>query len=204
MSFKQQKYFKQVLLSLFILCLFSTLLISLTNKFTSDRIKRNQQQHTLKIVTEVMPLLYDNELLNDKTAVIDSNSLGKNATVYVYRARNNNNPVGLVFMPVTTKGYSGLIELAVGISYDGTLTGVRVNKHQETEGLGDRIDQRKSDWILIFDQLSLQNTPTTNWSVKKDGGDLDQLSGATISSRAVIDAVKSTLDYYELNRDKLY
>ncbi len=204
MSDTQQKYFKQIGLSLFVLFLFSACVISITNKLTKDRIAQNQRQHSLKIVTQVMAAEHDNELLNDSITVTAPAFFGTDRPVIVYRARKDNNAVGVVFMPVMAAGYNGTIELAIGIEYDGTLSAVRVNRHRETEGLGDGIDHRKSDWIGNFNGRSLANTPIADWTVKKDGGGLDQLSGATISSRAVINAVKNTLDYYALNRDRLY
>jgi len=84
------------------------------------------------------------------------------------------------------------------------ITGVRVLGHKETEDLGDGIDQNKSDWIFSFDGRSLRNTEKALWAVKKEGGDFDQLSGATISTRAVIHAVEYTLNYYETNKERLY
>ena len=204
MTAAQQKYGRQTALSLLVLCLFSSCVISITHKLTKDSIAQNRQQHTLKKVMEVMPLAYDNDLLNDSIAIIDPAFWGTNKAIIAYRARENNHPIGLVFMPIIAAGYNGHIELAIGIEYDGTLKAVRVNQHQETEGLGDGIDQSKTNWIRGFDQRSLANTAMTDWAVKKDGGDFDQLSGATISSRAVINAVKATLDYYERNRDGLY
>lgn len=198
------KYIKQAGLSLLVLCLFSTCVISITKQLTKDSITQNQRQHTLKMVIEVMPLAYDNDLLHDYIVLNDPTLAGANKPVLAYRARQNNHPVGLVFMPVIAAGYNGRIELAIGIEYDGTLMSVRVNKHQETAGLGDGIDQRKTNWISGFDKRSLENTTMTNWALTQDGGDFDQLSGATISSRAVINAVKSTLDYYARHRDRLY
>jgi electron transport complex protein RnfG len=116
----------------------------------------------------------------------------------------NNQPVGLVFMPVIAKGYNGNIKLITGVSFDGTLLAVRVLTHQETEGLGDGIDHNKTDWINTFSGFTFENTLPGNWAVKNDGGSFDQLSGATITSRGVINAVRKSLEYYKLNRDRLY
>lgn len=195
---------RQKLLALFVVCVVCVFIIDTAHRLTEEEIKQNQKQHTLKWVMEVMPLSYDNDLLDDYIEVIEPAFLGTNKPVTVYRARKKDAPIGLIFMPVVADGYSGTIELAIGISLDGQLTGVRVNRHQETQELGDGIDQRKTDWILGFDQHSIENTPAKAWAVKKEGGEFDQLSGATISPRAVINAVKSTLDYYSLNHKKLY
>lgn len=172
--------------------------------YTRDRIAANQRAAQLQLVSEVMPLRHDNDLLSDHTEISDGNPFSDGLPVYVYRAREHGKPAGLVFMPVRARGYNGLIELVVGIAYDGELTGVRVYRQHETVGLGDRIDQANSNWIYGFDGHSLQNTPATAWGVKGDGGEFDSLSGATISPRGVIKAVKNVLDYYAINKDQLY
>jgi electron transport complex protein RnfG len=101
-------------------------------------------------------------------------------------------------------GYNGNIRMLVGIRVDGSLLGVRVTEHQETPGLGDAIDTRKSNWILQFNNLSLSNPAPSNWKVKRDGGAIDQITSATISSRAVTKAVYNTLRYYSEHRDQLF
>lgn len=191
-------------LTLFIICLSSALAITITYQLNKNKITKNQRQHTLRMVSEVMPLKYDNELLEDNIELPDADLSGPGGMTKVYRARSNNTPLGVVFMPVTGQGYNGRFELAVGVSFDGVLTGVRVYQHRETDGLGSGIEQNQSDWIYQFDGRSLDKKAMSAWAVKKDGGEFDQLSGATISSRAVITTVKDTLSYYRLNRDKLY
>ena len=190
------------LVPLVMICCLCGLLLTQTNRCTRDRIEANRQQQALKVIREVMPVAYDNDLLNDRIAINNKNFFID--TVYAYRARYHGAPAGVVFMPVIGKGYKGRIELAVGLSADGVITGVRVTMQQETEGQGDRIDQHKTDWILGFDGRSLANTPTGDWAVQSDGGNFDQLSGATISPRGVINAVKKTLDFYAVNRERLY
>ena len=203
MSRQQRKLF-HVLAPILIISAICALLLGITNQFTSERIEDNRQQATLRLINDVMPLTHTNDLLNDRIDVTDASYLGTESAVSVFRARQEQNPVGLVLMPVVAKGYNGRIELAIGISYQGEITGVRVNAHRETEGLGDGIHQEKSDWILGFTDRSLANTAIDAWAVQSDGGDFDQLSGATISPRGVINAVKNALDYYEINKQSLY
>lgn len=168
------------------------------------RIAANREMHTLAIVREVLTMEYDNELLHDRTEVTDPERLGSPGPVTVFRARRNGTPAGVVLLPVIAQGYNGRIELAIGIAADGMLTGVRVARHRETEGLGDRVHQSKTAWILRFQGRSLENTPESDWAVQSDGGAFDQLSGATITPRGVINAVKATLEYYRIHRDELY
>lgn len=178
------------------------LLLTVVDRCTRDRIESNRQQLALKVIKEVLPVQYDNDLFNDRIEIVDKKYfMGK---VNVYRARYHGVPAGAAFLPVIAKGYKARIELAVGLSPEGVITGVRVTRQQETEGQGDRIDQHKSDWILGFDGRSLSNTPAKDWAVQSDGGNFDQLSGATISPRGVINAVKKTLDFYTVNRARLY
>jgi electron transport complex protein RnfG len=94
--------------------------------------------------------------------------------------------------------------MLVGIYHSGKLAGVRVIDHKETPGLGDKIDVKKDDWILQFEGLSLGNPPASKWKVKKDGGEFDQFTGATITPRAVVAAVRQSLEYFRKHRDELF
>jgi len=200
MSSKNQK----IILPLIGLAFVCTLILSTFDSLTREKIADNARRHKLSILDTLMPLNFDNELYSDVIEVNEPGFLGNENNVSIFRARKNNEPVGLVILPIVTKGYSGQIKLAVGIAKDGTLLSVQVIEHQETEGLGDGIDQNKSDWISQFTGRSLKNIPLNAWAVKNEGGQYDQLSGATISSRTVINAVRKTLDYYETNNDRLY
>lgn len=185
------------LLAAFIIVLVCSLIIFVTDIFSRDRIALNKQLATIKMIAAVMPLAHDNNLYEDRLEVA-------RLSTTVYRARQGEQKIGLVFMPISADGYNGKIKLAIGISYDGMVSGVRVIDHQETDGLGAYIHQEKSDWINNFDNRSLLNTANDEWAVKNEGGEFDQLSGATISPRVVINAVKNTLNYYAANRDNLY
>lgn len=187
-----------------VLAVLCCLALAIGHHYTRDRSTANKRAARLQLVSAVMPLRYDNDLLSDRTVITDSSPFSAGLPVTVYRAREHGKPAGLVLLPVRARGYNGLIELAVGIAYDGKLTGVRVYRQQETQGLGDRISQNHSDWIYGFDGHSLQNTPATAWGVKSDGGEFDSLSGATISPRGVIKTVKNVLDYYALNKNQLF
>lgn len=195
---------KEIILPLVILALASAILLTVANYFTVETIKTNAREHQLQIINTVMPLEHTNELYDDYIEISEPEYFGTAETVTVFRARMNDQPAGIVFMPIVAKGYNGNIKLIAGIAFDGTLLAVRVLKHQETEGLGDGIDHNKSDWINLFSGLSLENTPPENWVVENDGGNFDQLSGATITSRGVVNAVRKSLEYYKLNRDRLY
>ena len=87
--------------------------------------------------------------------------------------------------------------LLVAINQSGQLTGVRVTHHQETPGLGDDIERSRSAWITSFNGLSLESLPPSGWAVSKEGGEFDSFTGATITPRAVINAVHEALRYYQ-------
>ena len=122
----------------------------------------------------------------------------------VYRARRDGAPVALVLTAVAPDGSSGPIELLVGVNADGTVAGVRVLAHRETPGLGDPIEASRSDWVLAFAGRSLGDPPPAGWTVRRDGGAFDQFTGATITPRAVVHAVRRVLEYVGANQEALY
>jgi electron transport complex protein RnfG len=128
--------------------------------------------------------------------------LASGETLTLYRALKGEEVTGVAY-PMTTQGYGGPIELILGLSANGEILGVRALAHTETPGLGDRIDVHRDEWIRGFDGLSLGKPPAERWAVKKDGGDFDQFSGATITPRAVVGAIKQGLELFRENRDAL-
>lgn len=200
--------YRQIIITTIILLLFAisgTALVVYTFDNTRERISANERATLLRKLHQLIPQeQHDNVLLDDTLTIINTPLLGTLEPVTVYRARKAGQPVALVITPVAPDGYSGIIKLLVGINVDGTLNGVRVVAHRETPGLGDAIDEKRSDWIHIFDNRSLQDPLLERWEVKKDGGDFDQLTGATITPRAVVKAIRQTLLYYRDNQDALF
>lgn len=168
---------------------------------TAGPIAQRQAQHALQTLREVLPGVdFDNDLLHDHIER-DTATLGKLA---VHRARYAGNPVAVVLELTTLDGYSGAITLRIGISSDGRVLGVRVIAHHETPGLGDRIELRHGDWIRGFDGRSLDDPPAAGWTLRKDGGAYDQISGATITAHAVVTAVRRSLEYFASQRESLF
>ncbi|MFZ1386532.1 MAG: electron transport complex subunit RsxG [Thiolinea sp.] len=181
-----------------------TLLLAGVHSLTAKQIAEGERLGLLKrINTLVEASRYDNNPLEDKIS-LPPVELNSSEPVLVYRLRKQNQPVAAIFTTTTPDGYSGNIRLVVGVNADQTLAGVRVLTHKETPGLGDWIDVEKSDWILHFAGKSLQNPKDTSWAVKKDGGEFDQFTGATITPRAVVTAVKQVLVWSEQHTDILY
>jgi len=200
--------YRQIVITTIVLLLFAVLgtaMVAYTYDNTRDQIAANERATLLrKLHRLISPEQHDNVLLEDTVSVRDETLLGSDEPVMVYRARKNGEPVALVIAAIAPDGYSGSIKLLVGINVDGSLSGVRVVAHRETPGLGDAIDETRSDWIRIFDGKSLQAPDVSRWTVRKDGGEFDQLTGATITPRAVVKAVRNTLLYYQDNQEALF
>lgn len=176
----------------------AALLIGLLEQGTRERIRDNRLQHALRQVAEVLPgVRYDNDPATDSLMISDPDLPGAATGLPVYFARAGDRINATVFTVVATDGYVGPIKLLIGINRDGQVLRVRVNEHRETPGLGDRIEIRHSDWISQFDGLSPQQLPALK--LARDGGELDQLTGATVTSRTVIAAVAATLEWYADN-----
>ena len=199
--------FKHILTSAALLALFAlvgTGLVAFIHGNTKERIAANERAAMLRSLNAIVPReRYDNALLNDTMEIQDA-ALNAGIPVTVYRARRGDQPVTAVLTVVAPDGYGGPIHLLVGINYDETVAGVRVVRHRETPGLGDGIDERRSDWILGFDGRSLGDPPPNQWAVERDGGLFDQFTGATITPRAVVKAVQNSLVYFSANKDVLF
>ncbi len=179
-------------------------LVAFTYQATKDQIAENERQALLNSLNALVPAeSIDNDIVTDLTTVSDQGKLGTAETT-VYLGRKANKPVAAVFTSIAPDGYSGQIKLLVAILANGKLGGVRVVAHKETPGLGDKIEVEKSDWIHSFKDKSLGNPDLAKWKVKRDGGIFDQFSGATITPRSIVKAVKNTLLYYKNNGKKLF
>jgi electron transport complex protein RnfG len=179
-------------------------LVAVVHEATRDRIAAMARARELARFDQVLGgLPHDNDLLADTVTLRDPELLGTTAAVTAYRARLHGQPVAVLLEFVATDGYSGSIRLLIAVAPDGTVLGVRTVSHHETPGLGDFIDAGKSDWIRRFSGKSLGDPAAARWRVRKDGGDFDQYTGATITSRAVVGAVGRTLQFFTRHRDEL-
>lgn len=177
-------------------CLLGSALLSFGDVKTKDVIELRLAEDLKASLQQVIPSdYYDNDLLKD-TLLLDSETL-------VYLAKKDGKVSAVAFMVTTNSGYSGAIKSIIGIDKDGQVLGVRVIAHAETPGLGDKIEEAKSDWILSFNGHSLDDLTETQWKVKKDGGTFDQFSGATITPRAVVGSVYQGLQFFNQHREQL-
>ena len=187
------------------IALLGTALLAGVNDLTYERIIEQEKRRMLQQLNEIVPVTsFNNDLLEDMIEIEDKTFFRHPGAVPVYRARMNGQPAAVMMIVTAPDGYNGDIRLLAGIDADGTLLGVRVVSHRETPGLGDPIEIEKSDWILGFAERSLRNPENSGWAVKRDGGQFDQFTGATISPRAVVRAVHNTLLYFEANKQMLF
>jgi electron transport complex protein RnfG len=177
------------------------LVVGLAWDSARERIADNEARRVLVELSAVLPAaLYDNEPHRDMIRL----ALPDDEPRQIWRARRAGKPVAAVLTSLAPDGYSGQIRLLVAVTIDGQILGVRVSNHSETPGIGDVIEADKSPWIGSFDGRSLGEPEESRWRLRKDGGDIDAISGATISSRAVVAATRRAMQYFRLHREEIF
>jgi electron transport complex protein RnfG len=193
-------------------------LLVVGNLLTKGPIAQREAEDLRASLEQVIPAeRHDNDLLanpltiprqrlshdpNPKSSQSPSRGGNGDDSITVYRALEGLEVTGVAFETVG-QGYAGPIRVLLGIDADGRILGARVLAHTETPGLGDKIEIGRGDWITAFNGRDLTNAPPERWAVKKDGGVFDQFSGATITPRAVVAAIKSGLETFAAQRDAL-
>ena len=180
-------------------CLGFGVVLAISDSVTVDDIAARALDDRLNSLSQVIPAsIHDNNLVAD--AITMKNERNKEITVY--RAIKNGQVTGLAY-EIFGSGYAGEMKLMLGMDTQGKVLGVRVLAHKETPGLGDKMEEKKGDWILRFAGLSLGNPPPDKWKVKKDGGQFDQFTGATITPRGVIDAIRRGLELFSAHKEQM-
>lgn len=171
---------------------------------TKEAITEQKRQAEQAALVEIIPLSrHNNAMLDTTIKVSDTEYLALEDEKKIFVAKQDNKVVGFIIPAIAPEGYTTKIELIVGINVDSSIAGVRVLSHKETPGLGDKVDLNKSDWVLGFNGKSLTNPTPDKWKVKKDKGEFDQFTGATVTPRAVTKAVFQTLNYFDQNKARL-
>lgn len=179
--------------------------VYLIAQLATPGIDANAQRYAMRYLDQLIaPDTYTNQPASDVLVVRDPDLLGGDAPRLVYRAFDGNRAVAVAIETVAPGGYSGPIELLVAISANGQVSGVEVTDHRETVNLGDQIAAQNGDWLRQFAGRSLSDPERARWTVRKDDGAFDQFTGATVSPRAVVEAVRDVLIYFEANRDALF
>src|SRR5664279_789263 len=131
--------------------LLASVLLGVTNCSTEGTIQQRLDEDLKKSLEEVVPAaLHDNDMLQETLTIPSADyNIGANETT-VYLAKKSGKVTAVCFKFIAPDGYSGAINMIMGIDRDGNMLGVRVLSHKETPGLGDKIEAAKSDWILNF------------------------------------------------------
>ncbi len=205
--FEERDSIRKNSIALGLFALVTATLLATTHISTREQIADAQRAAQQKALLEIIPLdRHSNDLLLDVVPIPEHYwpTLGLKQGGNIHIARDaQGTPSAIIVPTVAPDGYSGAIHLIVGINVDGTIAGVRAIEHQETPGLGDKVDLKKSDWILTFNHKSLSNPTPDQWKVKKDGGAFDQFTGATITPRAVVNQVFRALQYFAEDQQRL-
>lgn len=191
-------------IGLAIFAVFTAGLISITQVVTKERILENEKLYKSRLLFEILPdadpVLVDNpiSLTSARFTGLDLLSLSNPGEYY-----RDPKTLDMILPVVAPNGYTEAIKLLVGIDKKGSIIDVRIISHRETPGLGDKIEIKKSNWIVQFQGKSLSIPSIEHWKVKKDDGYFDQLTGATVTPRAVVGAIANLLKFYQLNRELL-
>lgn len=182
-----------------------TLFVALTHLITKPVIEQQKQQNILNKLTEVLDSdKFDNNPLQNCSIVTNSSITGTDKSVTVYRATKQGQPYALIFQTETAKGYNGKIVMMAAIDQEGIVQGVRTLEHQETPGLGDKIELAKSDWVLSFAGREVQSIDDSKWYIKKDGGQFDQFTGATITPRAIVNQLRTSIYHSQMAFEQIF
>ena len=192
------KEMSRLLITLTLIAACAGLLLSLVESATREPIKEQRRLQMLKALSAVLPE-FDNS--PDTDIVTLENGIDKKGApveVVFYRARKADQLVGTAFKVIAPDGYTGNIEIMVGVDPEQQVNAIEILAHAETPGLGSKIEER---WFK--DLFKGKNLDNVDWRVKKDGGEFEQITGATISPRAIVGAVKKGLEFYRDNKAKI-
>ena len=194
---KQRMFSHGLILGAF--CLGFGIVLAASDHITVDDIAARALEDRLNSLGQVIPdSIHDNNLIEDAITMMNE----RNKEITVYRATREGKVTGVAY-EIFGVGYAGQMKLMLGLDAQGKILGVRVLAHKETAGLGDKMEVKKSNWILRFDGLSLDNPLPEKWKVKKDGGQFDQFAGATITPRGVVDAIRKGLELFAAHKEQM-
>ena len=178
--------------------------IQFTHLQTRDRIAENKRRAALSMLEQLVSTGYDNDIYQDHHEIAVPETIHASGRTRIYLARLHDRVTTAVIMPVSFKGYGGNITMAVAINDDNAIAGIHILDHHETRGFGAEFHQDRSDWLTRFNGASLDSVKEKDWAIRADGGGFDGLSGATITSRSVIEQLRHVLDYYVKHKPGLH
>jgi electron transport complex protein RnfG len=182
-----------------------TALVAATYQATSERIAANEKALLEQSLQPALSgIFYDSGVSESRLVIEPPHELPGNEPAIIYRVFAEDAPVAALFAVTARDGFSGPIRILLGVETDGRVTGLRILQHRETPGLGDRIEPERSDWVFQFEGRSLADPLPAGWAITVDGGEFDQLTGASVTPRAIIKAMRDTLLYFESHRDEIF
>ena len=182
-----------------------TALVAATYQATADRIAANEKallEQSLQ--PAIAGLFFEGGVSESRLVLEPPHGLPGSDAALIYRVYSGDEPVAALFAVTAPDGFSGPIRVLVGVAADGKVTGIRILQHRETPGYGDSIESTRSDWVLQFDGRALGDPLIGRWELRVDGGDFDQLTGASITPRAVLKAIREVLVYFDVHRDEIF
>ncbi len=192
-------------LTLAVIATICTTLVAFTFQLTDQRIAGNQQAWLEQSLRPALAgVSFDSGISESRLIIPSPNPLPGSDEAIIYRVYSGEAPAAALFVVSARDGYSGAIRLLVGVNVNGAVTGVHVLEHRETPGLGDLVETGKSDWAMQFRGRSLGDPALAGWAIRRDGGEFDQLTGASITPRAIVKAVRETLEYYAANQATIF
>ncbi len=177
-------------LRLALICAVAALALSRVDALTREPIARAEAQARRQAVEAVLPAF----------ATLSEDTVGgaDGPAAYVVGA-DADGPTGVAFTAVTGLGYSGEIEVMIGVDPQGVVRGVRILRHAETPGLG--ANYAAPDVLQAF--YAGHGLEDRDWRVTKDGGQVDAITGATVTGRAICDALTAGLERFRADRAEL-
>jgi len=192
-------------ITLAVIAAICTALVALTYRLTVERIVANEQAWLERSLQPALSgLFYDSGVTESIIIIPPPHELPGSEAVIIYRVYAETAPVAALFVVNARDGYAGPIRILVGVDTMGVVTGVHVLEHRETPGLGDRVESSKTDWVKQFNAHSLIDPEPSGWAIKGDGGQFDQLTGASVTPRAIIKAIKETLLYFDAHSEEIF
>lgn len=192
-------------ITLAVIAAICTSLVATTYHLTADRIAANDKALLEQSLHPALSdLFYDSGVSESRLVLSPPHDLPGNEAALIYRVYANDEPVAALFVVTARDGFSGPIRILVGADMQGIVTGIRILRHRETPGLGDKIESSRSDWVHQFQGRSIGDPAVSEWAIRRDGGSFDQLTGASVTPRAVIKAMRDTLVYFEANRAEIF
>lgn len=172
-------------LILTLICLISAAALGFTYTQTADRIAALAEQRRIEAIRQVLPEF-------DNNPAAEAYNLDADPRITIYPATAGGEPVGTAVQSYSDQGYSGTITVMFGFDAEGRITGTSILSHAETPGLGAKMTEQEFQAQVVG-----LNPASADIRVANDGGEVDAITAATITSRAFCDAVRRAWEAFQ-------